>query len=99
MFNFKWIILGGLAILFSIIGLIYAIKSKNNGCQIMVFCSLSLGALTVFEEINVIWNWCIFGEFVALESTPQIISKLKIFLLLLISTNLTSLIVGLKRRK
>lgn len=91
--------MGGLAFLFAIIGLIYAIRSKSKGTQIMMFCSLSLGALTVLEEINVIWNWYAWEEIVASETTPNIISTLNIALCALLGINLISLILSLKRNK
>ena len=98
MFNFRWLFIGGLAILLGVLGLICAIKRNKIGSQIMMFCSLSLGALTAFEEINIVWNWYVYGEFPAFNSTPQIIYKLKCFLCLLIATNFISLIVGAKKK-
>ncbi len=98
MFNIKWYFTGSFAFLFAIIGLIYAFKSKQKGSQIMSFCSLSFGFLTVLEELKMIWTWYNYGEMVAFKTTPEIISTLNIFWWVLFCINLISLYISVKKK-
>lgn len=99
MFNLRWYFIGALAFLFAVIGLVYALRSKNQKAQIMMFCSLSFGVLTVLEEIGVIWSWYQWERGIFEAQTPAIISTLNIFWWVLFGVNLISLLVSVKKNK
>jgi hypothetical protein len=91
--------MGGLAFLFAVIGLTSAIRSKTKRSQIMMFCSLSMGAFTVLEEINVIWTWYSSGEFGPFKSAAHIITTLTAAIMILVAMNLVGLLIAVKRKQ
>jgi hypothetical protein len=58
-----------------------------------------MGAITILEEINVMWRAYEWGEFRLFYTTPEIIKSLTYSLVLLLAINLITLIVTIKRKK
>lgn len=97
MINIKWLFLISLSVLFCCIGLIYAIKGKRNKHLIMMFCSFVFMSFVFLEEIGVILD-CYQWERELFESqTASIFFSLKIYLLTMLSGNLISLFLSLKK--
>ena len=97
MINVKWIFLIFLSVLFCCLGMIYAIKGKRNKHLIMMFCSFVFMCFVFLEEMGVILD-CYQWEREMFESqTTSIIFSLKIYSLIILSGNLISLFLSLKK--
>ena len=66
-----WMLLGGLAFLFAIINLVRALLGKTHGWAVLMFLSLSSGALALVAEYQMISRWALAGDWSAIQDvTP-----------------------------
>lgn len=66
--NLSWIFFWGLSFIFAFINLIcLMICKKEKACIYLVFASLSSGIISVFQEIKIVNQWIMHGEFGLLE--------------------------------
>jgi len=96
--NITWILTGSIAFLLATINLIRSIIVKPKGSQMLMFGSLSCGAITVLEEYRMINTWIKHGEMITLNSTvPTLTSILTWAIVVLIIINLISLVSVFKK--
>ena len=62
-----WMIFGGLAFLLVIINLIRSALGYRQGWQLLMFLSLSFGALALTSSYQTIGNWIFHHDIAALE--------------------------------
>lgn len=96
--NIVWLITGSMAFLLAIINLIRSFTAKNKGWQIMMFASLSCGAITILEEYQQVSIWLQHGDMAAIEDVvPTLTHTLTIALYIGIFLNLIVLLVNTKK--
>lgn len=96
--NIVWLITGSMAFLLAIINLIRSFTAKNKGWQIMMFASLSCGAITILEEYQQVSIWLQHGDMAAIEDVvPTLAHMLTIALYIGIFLNLIVLLVNTKK--
>ena len=96
--NIGWLITGAAALLLGVINLLRVAFLKKRTSAPLMFCSLSLGAVTILEEYRVLGGWLEYGNLVLLQSVPHLAAILTGGLWVLIIINLTALIVGSKNK-
>ena len=93
--NIMWLITGGAAFLLVVVNLIRSLLSKKEGWQIMMFASLSCGAVTVLEEYRMVNIWLQHGEMAVLEdAVPALTQTLTAALYIGIALNLIVLLMN-----
>lgn len=60
--NVSWFFLGGIAFILGIVNLICLLCKKEQNSIYLIFGSLSLGVVSVFQEVKVINQWIAHGE-------------------------------------
>lgn len=86
--NISWIFVGSMAFLLAIVNLIRLIIARKKGNSLLVFGSLSLGAITVLMQYTMLNVWIVHGEMVALENAvPTMIPILTGAIVVLIALN------------
>ena len=65
--NIGWVFWGGAAFLLVIINLIRTLLGKQRGWQILLFSSLSCGAVTVLKEYQMVAQWLRWGNLSAVQ--------------------------------
>lgn len=65
--NIGWLFWGAAAFLLVIINLIRTFLGKRHGWQVLLFASLSCGALTVLEEYRMVARWLQWGDLAAVQ--------------------------------
>ena len=97
--NIGWFFLGEVAYLFVIINLIRTFIGRNKGWEILSFCSLSFGILTVLEEYRMVNQWLTWGEMNFISTTvPSVTNTLTVAVWIGILLNLVVLIINLKKK-
>lgn len=98
--NISWFFLGGLAYLFVIVNLCRTITGKNKGWEILSFCSLSFGALTVLDQYRMVDHWLAWENMNSISNVvPAVSRSLTITVLAGILLNLLVLILNLKKSR
>lgn len=98
--NISWFFLGGVAYLFVIINLIRTFIGRNKGWEILSFCSLSFGLLTVLDEYRMVNHWLAWEEMNSISTVvPAVTNTLTIAVWVGILLNLVVLIINLKKKQ
>lgn len=92
--NVSWFLYGCVAFIFAIINLLRAILSSKKGGQVLLFCSLSLGGIAIWAQLDTAVTWLEYEERALLETLPQMSTILVIGLFALIAINLLSLVIS-----
>ncbi|MCI9057565.1 MAG: hypothetical protein HFF76_09965 [Oscillospiraceae bacterium] len=94
---YYWLLMGILAFGFVIANLIRAALGKRRGWQVLLFASLSCGALTMLCMVQMVNNWVQKEDWSALlDCVPAMASWLTIALCLGILLNLLALCLHLR---
>lgn len=98
--NIMWLVTGSMAFLLVIINFIRALLSKKKGWQILMFASLSCGAVTVLEEYRMVNRWLQHGDMAALgDVVPALTQTLTTALYIGIGLNLIVLLINSGRNR
>ena len=97
--NISWFFFGGAAYFFVIINIIRTFIGKSKGWEILSFCSISFGLLTVLQEYRMVNHWLAWGEMNSvLTVVPSVTNTLTVAVWVGILLNLVVLIVNLKKK-
>lgn len=97
--NISWFFLGGLAYLFLIVNLSRTLTGKTRGWEILSFCSLSFGLLTVLEEYRMVNHWLAWEEMSSISNiVPAVSNALTIAVWVGILLNFVVLLINLKKK-
>ena len=96
--NIGWIFWGGAAFLLVIINLIRTLLGKRPGWQILMYASLSCGAMTVLKEYQMVAQWLQWGDLAAVQDVvPTMAGTLQTALWIGLLLNLAVLILNLRK--
>ena len=96
--NIGWVFWGGAAFLLVIINLIRTLLGKRRGWQVLMFSSLSCGAVTVLKEYQMVAQWLRWGDLAAVQGVvPTLANTLQTAVWVGILLNLAALILNLRK--
>ena len=94
-----WMLLGGLAFLFAIINLVRAILGKTHGWEVLMFLSLSGGALALVAEYQMISRWALAGDWSVIQDVAPFMGSALLWLALFgILLNAVLLYMNVKKK-
>lgn len=98
--TFAWLLAGAAALLLVLINLARGLLRKCRGWQILLFASLSCGALSILSGFQMVHNWVRHGDWSALEDVvPTEAAVLTIAVCAGIILNFLSLWINLRVEK
>lgn len=96
--NMSWLFTGLLAYVFVLVNLSRTARGKQNGWQVLLFASLSCGALTMLCEYQMVNIWVQHGDIAALcDVVPSMVPLLTGALLVGLLLNLLVLLANLPK--
>lgn len=96
--NMSWLFTGLLAYVFVLVNLSRTARGKQNGWQVLLFASLSCGALTMLCEYQMVNVWVQHGDMAALcDVVPSMVPLLAGALLVGLLLNLLVLLANLPK--
>lgn len=97
MWEYGWLLLGGAAFILVLVDLIQAALRKHRGWQVLLFASLSCGALTVLCALQMVNSWLRKGNWSSIEDVVPAMSMVWAWALCLgIALNLLALWLHLR---
>lgn len=98
--NIGWLFWGAAAFLLVIINLIRTFLGKRRGWQVLLFASLSCGALTVLEEYRMVARWLQWGDLAAVQDVvPTMAGTLQTAVWIGVLLNLAVLALNLRKER
>ena len=99
MWVYGWLPLGGAALILPLVNLMLAAMRKHGGWQVLLFASLSCGALTLLCALQMVNSWLQKGDWAAIEDVVPAMSMVCTLALCLgIALNLLALWLHLRER-